>query len=285
MKKTKAFISLVMCAVLIAAAFSGCASMLLIYSISDLIEEGFASDEFYEGGYTIDDISSMVAPDAEDDVLEALSEENLARFNEILSNIDEIIGKDEYYITSLYEVGYDHYDPDTAVVKVVAKEFYNDYLELAEDYDNPYETLFSKDFGSRFSDVNNFYESLIVGLKYQDDFYDEFNSLGTEYKPCIDYNGIFYRNNRAWRLTKEDDWRDLELSENPSNVCFFVPYGTSESEIQEFYTNNESMFSKYSFNRINAIVVAKDVDFETLKPEEVNPYDETVVHYVISLKQ
>lgn len=252
-------------------SFTGCFSIM-----RDVVDDVSYSSNY---DYSVQELNNLCMPDVDGDLCNELTENNVELFSEICNYADSEIGVNCWYIVALYMSEFDDYDD--AVVKFVERKYYQDYLDWGDNYDNPYEIMMT--YSERpFSSVESWYPNFVVGMQYEKDFIDVVE-MNSDYRACIDYNGIYNQRADMLGITKNSDWRNARLSSNPSTASIFVPYGTSVDDVKDWYENNKQAFDEFEFKSITVYVFQPDVDFEELNVKFVNPYDDNIIHYRFSL--
>lgn len=210
----------------------------------------FPKKDEYVITYQVEDINDMYDETLIKYSSNEISDENLKAFNILLKYVDKEIGKNNYYLASLYEVNPGEIDTrytdkvQTYVIKVVPKEYENQFNEYgkAETY-NPYLVMYKinadyvldinsagdENFYDNF--VQSYYPSLIVGLKYEEQIKDYFFTLYPNYKVKVWYNPYF--TGLFAESIDEEPSISVYGKYDPTSIYIFVPYGTNINEIKQ----------------------------------------------------
>lgn len=242
--------------------------------------------------YTIEDIQSMFYENSVDD--KDLTEETLPEFSAVLQSADNLVGSGQYKIYSLYKVNYSEYGnsntPSSYVLKIIPQNYKTEFETWGgHKSQNPYLVLFSKDENKKT--VDNYYETLVLGLQYKKDISEEFANNSPEYKMTVNYNYFYYRTAQALGVKQGDSWdsilNNINYTQNDMNhIIIFTPYGLTENQVKEYMRSQEDFFRKYYVKGVSVCVLGKDIKLDETDVTHLNRYDPKVdKHYTYKIDE
>lgn len=251
----------------------------------------FPKKDEYKITYQVNDINNMYDETLIKYSSNDISNDNLKAFNILLKYVDKEIGKNNYYLASLYEVNYGEIDtryPDKVqnyIIKVVPKEYENQFIEYGKDEsDNPYLVMYKLNANSVL-DINNadddnyyddfvesYYPSLIVGLKYEKQINDYFLKVYPNYKVKVWYNPYF----TGLRAESVDSKPDISVYEKyySTSIYIFVPYGTNTNEIKQNLDRDK--LKDMGINNITICSLRENININDLNKLTITEFSEEI---------
>ena len=97
-----------------------------------------------------------------------INNDTIAAFSSLLSYVDSLVGKVNYYIDSIYSLSDFSKYIDDCVVKIVLEKYLDNYnFWRGTDSQNPYKIMFSLNLNNK--KFEDFYYSFLLGKKYEED--------------------------------------------------------------------------------------------------------------------
>lgn len=246
-------------------------------------KESIQTDEGLD--YTVEEINEMFIDTDEKYSINEININNVRKFNQLLSYIDSIIGRDNYYIGSIYITKIPHNNYARYVVKIIPKEYIEQYNSWSGNFSlNPYLVMFTMETDPEISYewhegmYDNYYQTFILGMKYKEELEKEFSSLDSRYKYIVDYNALLYISTVNLGINSNSTWQDgLEIfktksTSNLPSMFVIAPYGTTEEDGEKFVEDNKEIFNKYYVQGVTLCVLKES---ETVTDYiNISKYDE-----------
>lgn len=234
-------------------------------------------------GYSIEDIKAIYYDNSIDD--KDLIKETTPQFNTILQKADELAGKKQYKIHSIYTVDFSKYTSSNSqmsyVIKIVPDKYKNEFENWnGSENQNPYLVMFTKRDNREI--VDNYYDTLLLGLTYEKEINEEFTNLNTEYKMSIFYNYFFYISSQNIGMQKNDNWdntlkRLSFLTNDMNSINIFMPYGYTKEQINEYLKTQKEFFRKYYIKYVTVCILHKEISLNKTDVTHLNQYSSKII--------
>jgi len=221
--------------------------------------------------YTVQIINEMFIESDNKDASNEVNINNVHKFDQLLGHVDTIVGKNNYYIGSLYIAEIPHDDYAHYVVKIIPKDYIEQYNSWTGSFSsNPYLIMFTMeteaDVYSEYHQgmYDNYYQTFILGMKYEEDLKNEFSNINSEYKYLADYNTLLYISANNLGIKSESTWQDglnMFSSKSKANLptmLIVAPSGTTEEDGQKFIDDNKEIFDKYYVNGLTLCILKEN---------------------------
>ncbi|WFA08032.1 hypothetical protein [Tissierella sp. Yu-01] len=227
--------------------------------------------------YTYDDIKAKVLEDQSLD-LDNLNESDLKVYSKILSYLDKHVGSDSYYI-------YDAYYVDTTnshVVKVVLKDYYDNFLSINEHLTNNRTAASANESIIMLTydkELNSGYEPFLMARNWFSELKSEFeNNFGDYYMNSfyiqLDHmvpspiKESYGENNTDWKhFYTEEKTYEKNLYNNHINI--FFPVGTTREDMNEQISNIKPLFYKYCVTTAYGYILNTKDALDKIKSDEL----------------
>lgn len=260
----------------------------IILAVNSMYKDSLPTEEGLD--YSIETINEMFIVTDDKYSTNEIDISNVRKFNQLLSYVDSIIGKDKYYLGSLYTTEIPHDDYTHYVIKIIPKEYIEEYNSWTGNFSsNPYLIMFTMETDPEISYewhegmYDNYYQTFILGMKYKEDLEKEFSSIDSKYKYLVDYNTLLYISATNLGIESNSTWQDglnVFSSKSKSNLpsmLIIAPYGTTEEEGQKFIEDNKEIFEKYYVRGVTLCVLKEN---ETITDyNDVSKYDDVFETY------
>ena len=252
----------------------------------------FKKVDEYKITYQIDDIRNMYDGTILGYSLNDINEDNLKAYNILLNYVDKELGKDNYYLVSLYDVNYGEIDKTQQnkiskyVIKIIPKQYKEEFDAYGkEESNNPYLVMYEiaaeyilnvnkksdKDYYDNF--VVSHYPSLIVGLRYEEQIRQYFLNISSSYLAKVWYNPYFSG------LLVKDANSEPDISaygKYSSNIYIFIPYGINLNVVKGDIDSRKYEIIKMGIKEIVLCSLKEKVDISVLKYQQLSRYSSEV---------
>ena len=203
--------------------------------------------------YTKNDIENKFISNSKKYSIDEINSTNLDKFNELLNYVDNMVGKYNYKIHSIYpsSIGRNN----SYIVKIVLNEYISQYNNYGNDSDNPYIIMITKDESE--GKYNNHYYSFKLAMAYRNDLMKELKNLNSKYGYELYYNTLLYINEETFGVTENSKWEDIlanyasRTNNNLPNLYIIGDSSQSIDSMESFVKNNMQVFKKYHINAVN----------------------------------
>lgn len=241
--------------------------------------------------YTSDDIKAK-ALDAQTLDLNNLNESDLSVYSKMLSYLDKHAGSDSYYIYNAYYVN----TTNSHVLKVVLKDYYDDFLSINEQLAKKRSSADSNESIIMLTynkELKSGYEPFLMARKWFSELKSEFENNFSDYYMNSFYIQLDYMvpspkkesygdNNTDWKhfYTEEKTYAN-HLYDNSINIYF--PLGTTKEYMVQQIDAMQPLLYKYCVTTVYGYILSTNDALDKIKSDELltgNYYYYSDVDYI-----
>ena len=236
--------------------------------------------------YTKEELEQLILPGRENTLQEkevvisegisvyhGVNEDNIVAYRAMLQNLDEMIGKDKYQITSVFETHHKIGEiiEISYIMYIVPEEFLQLYQgwqdwDLSINPDDPMNPFVCEISLDSKGNIESDYHAMVKGYEWSQAIHMDFAQRYPAYHMNIDEIRIF---NSYLEMDFNGNWEEAyQQIFGGNSINIFMPYGTSNEEINQFIQDEIEFFKSYFIEAVVVIVLKENDTYQMIQEKE-----------------